>query len=234
MSLLHIDQLNLYYGGIHALKNLSLRVEPGEFVALIGANGAGKTSCLKAISGLLPSTGQLRYQQQDLQQLPPYQRPQQGLVLVPEGRGIFADLSVEENLLLGAYHRKDQQIAQDLQQGYQQFSRLFERRHQAAGTLSGGEQQLLALARALMARPKLLLLDEPSMGLAPIMVQQIFACLKQIHQSGISLLLVEQNAQLALSLSQRAYVLEQGRVCLSGPSAELLKNPEVQAAYLGA
>lgn len=234
MSLLAIEQLHLYYGGIHALKGVTLRVDDGERVALIGANGAGKTSCLKAIAGLLPATGQLQYRNQNLLRLAAFERPAQGLVLVPEGRGIFADLSVEENLLLGAFHRKDREIGADLNRLYQDFPRLDERRQQAAGTLSGGEQQLLALARALMARPRLLLLDEPSMGLAPIMVQQVFECLNRISQAGITLLLVEQNAQLALKFSHRAYVLEQGQICLQGAASELLQNPQVQAAYLGA
>ena len=235
MSLLEVRDLEVRYGGIQAVRGISLSVGEGELVSLIGANGAGKTSTLGAIGGLLkPAAGSLRYAGEDLLRLPAHERVARGLALVPEGRGIFPRLTVLENLQMGAYSRRDRDgIRADLERMLALFPRLAERRLQLAGTLSGGEQQMLAIARALMSRPRLLLLDEPSMGLAPILVEQIFAIIRQIVSEGVALLLVEQNARQALEIASRAYVMESGGITLSGPAAELAADPRVRAAYLG-
>ncbi|OGT88875.1 MAG: ABC transporter ATP-binding protein [Gammaproteobacteria bacterium RIFOXYA12_FULL_61_12] len=236
MNLLELHSLAVHYGGIKAVKGIDLHIAEGEVVCLIGANGAGKTSSLKAIAGLLPAAGgEVLFRGQPITRLPAHQRVRQGLALVPEGRGVFPRLTVEENLLMGAYQFDDKpQIRIDLENSYSLFPRLQERRAQRAGTLSGGEQQMLAIARALMSRPRLLLLDEPSMGLAPLMVQKIFETIRGIAAQGVTLLLVEQNARLALEVSQRGYVLDGGRVTLADSSESLLGNPQVRAAYLGA
>ncbi len=235
MSLLSVENLKVSYGGIQALKGIDLTVAPGELVALIGSNGAGKTTTLKALAGLLhPTAGKIHYDEKPLHNIPTHQRVHNGLALVPEGRGIFARLTVAENLQMGAYTRNDTvQISSDLERMYALFPRLAERRAQPAGTLSGGEQQMVAMARALMSRPKLLMLDEPSMGLAPMMVAKIFETIRDISAQGVSILLVEQNAKLALEVAQRGYVLESGLVTLSGASSELLGSEAVQRAYLG-
>jgi branched-chain amino acid transport system ATP-binding protein len=232
--LLEVSDLEVRYGGIRAVKRIALEVAPGELVCLIGANGAGKTSALKAICGLVPAPGaRLRYAGEDLAALPAHQRPRRGLIMVPEGRGIFAQLTVEENLLMGAYARGGEATEADLERQYATFPRLRERRAQTAGTLSGGEQQMLAIARALMARPRLLLLDEPSMGLAPMMAAKIFDIVREIARAGVTILLVEQNALRALELADRGYVMESGTVQLQGASRELLANRKVREAYLG-
>lgn len=234
--LLQLDNFSVTYGGIEAVKRISLTVAEGELVSLIGANGAGKTSTLNALAGLLkPSSGSVHYAGRDLLQIPVHERVSQGLALVPEGRGIFPRMSVTENLQMGAYSRRDKPaVKADLEKAYALFPRLRERRTQLAGTLSGGEQQMVAIARALMSRPRLLLLDEPSMGLAPILVEQIFAIITQIVADGVALLLVEQNARHALSVAHRAYVMESGVITLEGKAADLAADPRVQAAYLGA
>ncbi|HET8730924.1 MAG TPA: ABC transporter ATP-binding protein [Moraxellaceae bacterium] len=233
--MLSIENLSIAYGGIQAVKGISLSVEEGELVTLIGANGAGKTTTLNALGGLLPiAGGSVRYAGRDLVSIPAHDRVRQGLALVPEGRGIFGRLTVAENLLMGAFHRHDRDgIRADMVKSYELFPRLRERQEQLAGTLSGGEQQMLAICRALMGRPKLLLLDEPSMGLAPLMVDRIFALIREINASGVSVLLIEQNARLALQAAHRAYVMESGRISLSGPAAELAADERVRAAYLG-
>ena len=235
MSLLELSNLAIAYGGIQAVKGISLTVEEGELVSLIGANGAGKTTTLNTLGGLLrPSAGSMRYAGQDLAAIASHDRVRHGLALVPEGRGIFGRLTVKENLQMGAYTRSDRQLmASDLDRAYHLFPRLAERREQLAGTLSGGEQQMLAMGRALLSRPRLLLLDEPSMGLAPIMVDKIFAVIREIAASGVAILLVEQNARLALAMANRAYVMESGRITLSGPASELAADERVKAAYLG-
>lgn len=234
-SLLSIRHLSVSYGGIQAVKNLSLDLYPGELVSLIGANGAGKTTTLKAICGLLPpQAGQVLYQGRAIAGQGPWDLVSQGLVMVPEGRGIFTRMTIEENLHMGAYLRRDAEIAADIESVYARFPRLKERHKQLAGTLSGGEQQMLAMGRALLSRPKLLLLDEPSMGLAPIMVDQIFKVIEDVSKQGVTVLLVEQNAHRALELAHRAYVLESGELVLSGAASDLLRDPQVQAAYLGA
>jgi branched-chain amino acid transport system ATP-binding protein len=235
MSLLAISNLSIAYGGIKAVKGISLNVEEGELVTLIGANGAGKTTTLNALGGLLtPADGTLQYAGHDLLKMPAHERVRHGLALVPEGRGVFARLTVSENLLMGAYHRNDKAgIATDLQKAYTLFPRLKEREHQLAGTLSGGEQQMLAMGRALMSRPRLLLLDEPSMGLAPLMVEKIFEIIRTINAEGVAILLIEQNARLALAAAHRAYVMESGTITLSGPALELAADERVKAAYLG-
>jgi branched-chain amino acid transport system ATP-binding protein len=217
------------------VKGIQLHVDEGELVALIGANGAGKTTTLKAISGLLkPTAGEIRYQGQSLVGVVPHRISQQGLALVPEGRGVFPGLTIEENLVMGAYCRNDKAgIASDMEIAYQRFPRLKERAKQTAGTLSGGEQQMLAISRALLSRPKLLLLDEPSMGLSPIMVQKIFAVVREVAASGVTILLVEQNAKLALQVSNRAYVMDGGVISFEGDSRSLLTDPRVREAYLG-
>ncbi|MEQ1741017.1 MAG: ABC transporter ATP-binding protein [Candidatus Nitrotoga sp.] len=234
-SLLQVRDLKVAYGGIQALKGIDLDVAPGELVALIGSNGAGKTTTLKALAGLLqPFAGNIHYCGKSLPHYAAHQRIQEGLVLVPEGRGVFARLTVEENLKMGAYCRIDKpSIAQDMQQIYQLFPRLAERQMQLAGTLSGGEQQMMALGRALMSRPKLLMLDEPSMGLAPMMVVKIFETIHNICAQGVSILLVEQNAKLALEVAHRGYVLESGLITLSDSAANLLGSAVVRRAYLG-
>lgn len=233
--LLDVRGLKVDYGGIHAIKGMDLQVGAGELVALIGSNGAGKTTTLKTLAGLLhPAGGQIFYDGNSLQRVAAHRRAALGIALVPEGRGLFARMTIEENLLMGAYSRSDNGgIAPDLERMYGLFPRLAERRRQLAGTLSGGEQQMVAMARALMSRPRLLMLDEPSMGLAPLMVQRIFATIRDISALGMTILLVEQNARLALQVAQRGYVMEGGLITLSGAAAELLDSAAVQRAYLG-
>ncbi len=233
--LLEVRGLQVGYGGIHAVKGIDLSIAPGELVALIGSNGAGKTTTLKSLAGLLaPTAGQLIYDGKSLNDIAAHQRVAMGIALVPEGRGVFARLSVAENLLMGAYTRCDQaDINDDLARMYALFPRLVERRDQLAGTLSGGEQQMLAMARALMSRPRLLMLDEPSMGLAPLMVKKIFETISEVAAQGMSILLVEQNARLALQVASRGYVMESGAITLSGNSGDLLGSDAVQRAYLG-
>jgi branched-chain amino acid transport system ATP-binding protein len=236
MNLLEVENLKVSYGGIQALKGISLNIAQGELVTLIGSNGAGKTTTLKALAGLLsPTSGKLDYQDKSLLYVAAHQRVTNGISLVPEGRGIFARLTVEENLLMGAYVRNNKaETAADLERQYTLFPRLAERRAQLAGTLSGGEQQMVAMARALMSHPTLLMLDEPSMGLAPLMVEKIFETIRDISAQGVTILLVEQNAKLALEAAQRGYVLESGAITLSGVASELLGSEAVQRAYLGA
>ena len=233
--LLEVQDLNVYYGAIHALQGISFTVNEGEIVTLIGANGAGKTTTLSTISGLLrPRRGSVRFKGQDISMLPAEQIVRQGISHVPEGRKIFAPLTVQENLEMGAFTRTDRgEIEQSLQRVFASFPRLKERLHQLGGTLSGGEQQMLATGRGLMSRPTLLLLDEPSMGLSPILVEEIFKIIQEINSQGTSILLVEQNALMALSVAHRAYVLETGRITLEGAAKELRENPQVKAAYLG-
>ena len=235
MSLLAVQNLSVNYDSIRAVKNISFEVEQGETVCLIGANGAGKTTTLKTLTGLLqPASGDIVFAGQRLNGMPAYQIPALNLALVPEGRGIFTRMTVLENLLMGAYNRHDQaKIQQEIDEIYTLLPRLGERRQQTAGLLSGGEQQMLALARAMLSKPKLLMLDEPSMGLAPIMVQTIYSIIQTIAKQGITILLVEQNVRLALSISQRGYVMEHGEITLHGPAAMLANDPAVQAAYLG-
>ncbi len=233
MSLLSLERLEVSYGGIRAVKGIDITVEPGELVCLIGANGAGKTTTLRAITGLVPSAaGRIRYDGDDITGWRVHRIARRGLALVPEGRGVFAQLTIEENLAMGAYARKDD-VSTDLERAFTLFPRLKERRRQTAGTLSGGEQQMLAIARALMSRPKLLLLDEPSMGLAPLMVEKIFDVIRAIAAEGVTLLLVEQNARLALEVSRRAYVLDGGLVALMGEAAALLHDSRIRESYLG-
>lgn len=233
--MLKISGLNVHYGVIHALKDVKLEVAEGTIVALIGSNGAGKTTLLRTISGLIKaSSGSILYQGQNILSAQPQTLPKRGLVQVPEGRKIFSGLTVYENLLMGAYLRKDKAgIAKDIAKIYERFPILGARKNQEAATLSGGEQQMLAISRALMAKPKLLLLDEPSMGLAPILVKEIFSIIKEINAQGTTILLVEQNAFQALKIADKAYVLETGSVVLSGTGSELLNSPEVQKVYLG-
>ncbi len=234
MSMLKVDNINVYYGAIHAIKGISFHVEEGEVVTLIGANGAGKSTTLQTISGLLRSrTGSVEFMGENISRLPPHKILERGLAQVPEGRRIFLQMTVMENLEMGAYTRRDGSQAAELEKVFDQFPRLAERRKQIAGTLSGGEQQMLAIGRALMSQPKLLMLDEPSMGLAPILVEQIFDIIRRLHEKGTTILLVEQNAQMALSVADRAYVLETGSISLSGTGAELLESDEVRKAYLG-
>ncbi len=235
MALLEVRDLHVYYGQIHALKGVSLSVERGEIVTLIGANGAGKTTTLRTISGLLrPRSGSVWFAGEELSRLPAHEIVRRGVVQVPEGRRIFGQLTVLENLELGAFTRTDPAgIREDLERVFTLFPRLRERLHQVAGTLSGGEQQMLAIARGLMARPRLLLLDEPSMGLAPMLVEQIFEAIAEINRQGTTILLVEQNAFMALETAHRGYVLETGSVVLEGPAGALRENPEVKRAYLG-
>jgi branched-chain amino acid transport system ATP-binding protein len=233
-ALLEALNLEVHYGGIAAVKGISFAVEAGEMVCLIGANGAGKTSTLKAIARMIPAKGELHYRQQRLDQLPSHALIRQGLALVPEGRGIFARLTVTENLAMGAYHRDDKaEIATDLERIFTLLPRLKERAGQVAGTLSGGEQQMLAIGRALMGRPQLLLLDEPSMGLAPLMVAKVFEVIRTVAAQGVTILLVEQNARLALQTCSRGYVMETGQITLADTAEKLLADPRVQAAYLG-
>lgn len=235
MALLEVDNLHVYYGQIHALKGISLQVEPGKIVTLIGANGAGKSTTLKTISGLLrPRHGRVTLAGEDLTVLEPHTIVANGVVQVPEGRRIFGQLTVQENLEMGAYTRTDRRSIQaDLDQVFILFRRLKERRGQVAGTLSGGEQQMLAIGRALMSHPKVLLLDEPSMGLAPVLVEQIFETIKDINRQGTTILLVEQNAFMALTVAHRGYVLQTGEIALAGSAQELQANEEVRKAYLG-
>ncbi|NBO13977.1 MAG: ABC transporter ATP-binding protein [Betaproteobacteria bacterium] len=232
--MLEVDQLKVAYGGIQAVKGVSFKVHAGESVSLIGSNGAGKTTTMKAITGLLkPKSGDVRYGGQSIIGQGAWDLVQQGLAMVPEGRGVFARMTIDENLLMGAYIRNDADIAQDMERVFETFPRLKERRKQLAGTMSGGEQQMLAMGRALMSRPKLLLLDEPSMGLSPIMVDRIFEVIQTVTQQGVTLLLVEQNASRALQLTDRAYVMDSGEITMEGPAREMLTNPKVREAYLG-
>jgi branched-chain amino acid transport system ATP-binding protein len=231
--LLEVQGLQVHYGGIRAVKGIDLAVGDGELVCLIGANGAGKTSALKAICGLHARGGKVTYAGEALEGLPVFELPRRGLVMVPEGRGVFPQLTVEENLAMGAFARKDAGVREDLARQYESFPRLKERRHQTAGTLSGGEQQMLAIGRALMSRPRMLLLDEPSMGLAPLMVAKIFDIVREVAARGVTILLVEQNARLALELAHRGYVMESGSIALAGEARTLLADPKVRAAYLG-
>ncbi len=235
MALLVVKDVHTYYGKIHALKGLSLTVDEGEIVTLIGANGAGKTSTLRTISGILkPREGSVEFDNEDLQRFKAHEIVYKGVSMVPEGRGIFSVLTVLENLDLGAYHRDDDDgIKQDFEKVYSLFPRLYERRKQVAGTLSGGEQQMLATGRALMARPRLMLMDEPSMGLAPILVESIFDTINEINQEGTTILLVEQNAHMALQVAHRGYVLQTGEIVLHDSAESLRENEMVQKAYLG-
>ena len=236
MSLLSVRNLSVSYGAIEAIRNCSLRVEQGEIVTLIGGNGAGKSTMLRTISGLLtPKQGTIQFEDKEIQGQPPHRIAQSGLVHVPEGRGIFANLTVEENLQLGAYSRNDHaEIRKDRERALELFPRVRERLKQAAGTLSGGEQQMVAIARAMLSRPRLLMLDEPSLGLAPQIVQTIFQVIREINNSGTTILLVEQNAAMALKVAHRAYVIEVGSIEMEGPAAELASSDEVRKAYLGA
>jgi branched-chain amino acid transport system ATP-binding protein len=233
--MLKINNINVYYGNIHALKGVSLDIKQGEIVTLIGANGAGKSTLLKTISGLLkPKNGEILLEGEHLAGKVPQLIVKRGISQVPEGRRVFANMSVEENLELGAFLRKDKKgIREDFEKVFQLFPRLQERRKQLSGTLSGGEQQMLAMGRALMARPRLLLLDEPSMGLAPLLVKTIFRIIEEINQTGTTILLVEQNANMALSIADRAYVIETGKIVASGTSEELSQSDQIRAAYLG-
>lgn len=233
--MLKVTDLHCYYGAIHAIKGISLDVTDGEIVALIGSNGAGKSTTLRTISGLMhPKSGIVKYDGEDITKLAAHKIVGKGLVQVPEGRHVFANLTVMENLELGAYLRKDKEgIVADLKKVFEKFPRLEERKNQVSGTLSGGEQQMLAMGRALMSKPRLLLLDEPSMGLAPILVREIFDIIKEINKDGTTILLVEQNANMALSIADKAYVLETGRITLSGTAKELAASDEVRKAYLG-
>lgn len=232
--LLIADRLEVFYGAIHALKGISFQVHAGEIVSLIGANGAGKTTTLRAISGLTPSKGVITFNGQNLATYKSFQRVNLGIAQSPEGRGIFPEMSVLENLEMGAYSRKDKpEIKKDLELCFELFPRLKERIAQIAGTLSGGEQQMVAISRAIMCKPKLLLLDEPSLGLAPLIVAQIFEILKKLNQEGMTILLVEQNARMALKISHRAYVLETGKIVLEDSAVNLLNNDEVRKSYLG-
>ena len=232
--ILKVSDINVYYGAIHAIKGVSFEVNPGEVVTLIGANGAGKSTTLQTVSGLLHSrTGSIEFLGENLMGVPAHKVVAKGLAQVPEGRRVFLQMTVEENLEMGAYTRSGGDIDADLEKVYADFPRLMERRRQIAGTLSGGEQQMLAMGRALMSRPKLLMLDEPSMGLAPILVEQIFKIIQTLHEAGTTILLVEQNAQAALSIADRGYVLETGKIVTSGTGTELLASPEIKKAYLG-
>ena len=232
--ILKVSDINVYYGAIHAIKGVSFEVNPGEVVTLIGANGAGKSTTLQTVSGLLHSrTGSIEFLGENLMGVPAHKVVAKGLAQVPEGRRVFLQMTVEENLEMGAYTRSGGDIDADLEKVYAYFPRLMERRRQIAGTLSGGEQQMLAMGRALMSRPKLLMLAEPSMGLAPILVEQIFKIIQTLHEAGTTILLVEQNAQAALSIADRGYVLETGKIVTSGTGTELLASPEIKKAYLG-
>ena len=232
--LLEVKDIQVYYGAIHAIKGVSFEVNEGEIATLIGANGAGKTTTLDTIAGLLRSRGgDIVFQGESIAHKAPHLIVKDGLALVPEGRRVFAQMTVEENLEMGAFTRANSTVEPGLEKGYELFPRLKERRRQVAGTLSGGEQQMLAMGRALMSAPKLMMLDEPSMGLAPILVEQVFDIIQSLHKAGTTILLVEQNAQMALSIADRAYVLENGKVSLSGTGEELAKSEQVQKAYLG-
>ena len=233
-TILKVDDINVYYGSIHAIKGISFEVNEGEIVTLIGANGAGKSTTLNTIACLLRSkTGHIEFMGEPLNHVPSHKVVSKGLALVPEGRRIFLQMSVQENLDMGAFSRRGGNIDADMERVFEQFPRLKERRKQVAGTLSGGEQQMLAMGRALMSNPKLLMLDEPSMGLAPILVEQIFDIIKNLHKAGTTILLVEQNAQAALSVADRGYVLETGKIVTTGTGAELLASPAIKKAYLG-
>jgi branched-chain amino acid transport system ATP-binding protein len=235
MALLEVDDIHTFYGAIEALKGVSLTVEDGEVVTLIGANGAGKSTTLRSIAGLTPaSRGQVRFEGEEVTHVPAHEIVSRGIALSPEGRHCFPRMSVRENLDLGAYRRRGPEIQEDMERVFELFPRLKERERQKAGTMSGGEQQMLAIGRALMARPRLLMLDEPSMGIAPILVQRIYETIGEINKSGVAILLVEQNANYALDASKRGYVLETGQVVLANSSSELRDDPEVQKAYLGA
>ena len=232
--MLKVENINDYYGAIHAIQGISFEVHQGEIVTLIGANGAGKSTTLKTVSGQLRTrTGSITFMNENISRLDPYKIARKGLVQVPEGRKIFQKLSVEENLFIGGYTRERAEIETTMNDVYQRFPRLKERRRQVAGTLSGGEQQMLAIGRALMSKPRLIMLDEPSMGLAPLLVSQIFSIIRELKDTGVTILLVEQNARMALRIADRAYVLETGRVKLSDSADALLNNDEVQKAYLG-
>jgi branched-chain amino acid transport system ATP-binding protein len=235
MSILHVDDLNVYYGAIHAVKGISFDVEEGEIVTLIGANGAGKSTTLNTVAGLLrPREGKVEFEGESLLGIAPHTIVSKGMALCPEGRRVFLQMSVRENLEMGAFTRKDaKETAETLEMVFDRFPRLKEREGQSAGTLSGGEQQMLAMGRALMSKPRLLMLDEPSMGLAPILVQEIFDIIKSLHETGTTVLLVEQNARMALSVADRAYVLETGTVSMSGNAADLANDDRVKQAYLG-
>lgn len=235
MAMLTVENLQVFYGAIHAIKGVSFDVEQGEIVTLIGANGAGKSTILNTISGLIrPKEGDCRFEGESMQTVEAHNILKKGLALVPEGRRIFARMTVQENLEMGAFARKDQEgVQKNMEEAFERFPRLKERRKQLGGTLSGGEQQMLATARALMSSPRLLMMDEPSMGLAPILVQEIFHIIQDINRQGTTVLLVEQNARMALSIAHRAYVLETGKVVLSGKASELLHDEEVKRAYLG-
>ena len=233
MAMLKVDNINVYYGSIHAIKDISFEVERGEIVTLIGANGAGKSTTLQTVSGLLHSkTGSITFLGERIDNVPAHKLVAKGLAQVPEGRRIFLQMSVMENLQMGAYTSKGD-TKDDLENVFERFPRLKERKNQIAGTLSGGEQQMLAMGRALMSRPKLMMLDEPSMGLAPILVEQIFDIIKELHKAGTTILLVEQNAEMALQVANRAYVLESGRITLTGTGAELAASDQIKKAYLG-
>ena len=232
--MLKVNDINVYYGAIHAIKNISFEVNDGEIVTLIGANGAGKTTTLQTISGLLHTrTGSIEFMGKNIVGVPPHQVVAHGLAQVPEGRRVFLQMTVEENLQMGAFTRPNSEIDPGIADVYERFPRLKERRKQIAGTLSGGEQQMLAMGRALMSKPKLLMLDEPSMGLAPILVEQIFDIIRELNHAGVTILLVEQNAQMALSIAHRGYVLETGKIVATGTGAELLEDEAVKKAYLG-
>uniref|UniRef100_A0A7V4KDC7 ABC transporter ATP-binding protein n=1 Tax=Fervidobacterium pennivorans TaxID=93466 RepID=A0A7V4KDC7_FERPE len=235
MPVLEVEGLHVFYGAIHAIKGISFKVEQGQVVTLIGANGAGKTTTLSTIAGLVkPKRGRILFNGKDIQDLPPHQINRIGVCLVPEGRRIFPNLTVMENLMMGAFNRKDKDgIKQDLEWIFTLFPRLAERKSQLGGTLSGGEQQMLAISRALMSRPKVLMMDEPSLGLAPILVEEVFEIIKKLNSEGMTILLVEQNAVGALNISHYGYVLETGNIVLEGPAKELLKNEQVKKAYLG-
>ena len=233
-TMLKVDNINVYYGAIHAVKNVSFHVEEGEIVTLIGANGAGKTTTLQTVSGLLHArTGTITFRDENLAGIPAHKLVSKGLAQVPEGRRVFLQMSVKENLEMGAFTRPGSEVDASMAEVYERFPRLKERMNQVAGTLSGGEQQMLAMGRALMSKPKLLMLDEPSMGLAPILVEQIFDIIKELHKAGTTILLVEQNAEMALKVADRAYVMESGKVVLSGTGAELAASDAIKKAYLG-
>jgi len=234
MSLLKVDDIHVYYGAIHAIKGVSFEVNEGEIVTLIGANGAGKSTTLNTVAGLLrPRSGSITFDGKNLASIPANKTVSLGMALCPEGRRIFQQMTVRENLEMGGFTRPKAEIPVSMEEMFQRFPRLKEREKQIAGTLSGGEQQMLAIARAMMSKPRLLMLDEPSMGLAPILVEQIFDIIKELHAAGVTILLVEQNAQMALSIADRAYVLETGTVSKTGPADELLHDDDVRKAYLG-